>query len=141
MPDDNEGDVGYLTWAQFNSYKWALNHATSLVPWLRIAGFIRSADADVRVATSAEGHIGLPPTWIAADTISRLHHEIWSSWKDMDSASGDTWGAELAVTFTREVSTAGARWPYEDTPHYVLHMRCPACSHLPRKVEVVCAQL
>lgn len=129
MPDDNEGDVGYLTWPQFNAFRWARNHADNLVPWLRVAGYIRSADADVRVKTSSNGHIGLPPTWISADTITRLLIEI-GSWRDSETTVNDTWGAELALTLTREVQTADARWPYEDTPHYVLHMRCPACHHL-----------
>jgi hypothetical protein len=124
-----EGDVGYLSEEQFNRFGWAMHHSRDLVSWLRVAGYIKSADADVTVATTRDGHIGLPPTWLAADAISRLLYEL-NGFRELEDAANDIHGADLASVFTREVETARARWPYEDRPHYVQWIRCPACSHM-----------
>lgn len=121
--------VGYLTVEQFNRFGWAMHHSRNLLAWLRVAGYIKSADADIAVATTREGHIGLPPTWLAADAISRLVYEL-NGFPELEDAAADQGGAELAMVFTREVESARARWPYEDRPHYVQWIRCPACSHL-----------
>jgi hypothetical protein len=121
--------VGYLTADQFNRFGWAMHHSRDLVSWLRVAGYIKSADADVTVATTRDGHIGLPPTWLAADAISRLLYEL-NGFRELEDAANDIHGADLASVFTREVETARARWPYEDRAHYVQWIRCPACSHM-----------
>jgi hypothetical protein len=126
MVDEN---VGYLTEDQFNRFGWAMHHSRPLIAWLSIAGYIKSADADVAVATSREGHVGLPPTWLAADAISRLLYEL-NGFPELEDVASDQGGAELAITFTREVETARARWPYEDRTHYVQWIRCPSCQHM-----------
>jgi ribosomal protein S27E len=127
-----EGDVGYLSEEQFNRFGWAMHHSRDLVSWLRVAGYIKSADADVTVATTRDGHIGLPPTWLAADAISRLLYEL-NGFRELEDAANDIHGADLATVFTREVETARARWPYEDRPHYVKYIRCQECEHLSLK--------
>jgi ribosomal protein S27E len=124
----DDESVGYLTADQFNRFGWAMHHSRDLVSWLRVAGYIKSADADVTVATTRDGHIGLPPTWLAADAISRLLYEL-NGFRELEDAANDIHGADLAVIFTREVETGRARWPYEDRPHYVKYMNCPECHH------------
>lgn len=43
---EQEG-VGYLTVEEFNRFGWAVHHSRTLISWLRVAGYIKSADADV----------------------------------------------------------------------------------------------
>lgn len=126
--------VGYLTVEQFNRFGWAMHHSRTLITWLRVAGYIKSADADVAVATTRDGHIGLPPTWLAADAISRLLFDL-NVYPELEDAARDQQGADIALTFTREVETARARWPWEDRPHYVRFIRCQECQHLSLKYQ------
>lgn len=124
-----EDGVGYLTWEQFERFRRATENARVLVPWLRVAGYITSAAADVRVHTSRDGHIGLPPTWLAAEEITRLLNEL-NQWPELEDAAADDYGAWVAWEFTRETETAAARWPHTDRPHRVRVMRCAACDAL-----------
>lgn len=129
MTDHAEEGVGYLTMEQFDRLRNAVNATRLLVPWLRVAGYIRSVEADVKVHTSRDGHIGLPPTWIAAEEITRLLTEL-NQWPELADAANDEYGAWLAWEFTRETETAGARWPHSDRSHRIKLMRCFACQGL-----------
>jgi hypothetical protein len=129
MIEDHEG-VGYLTWEEWRRFEWAVHDSRKLVPWLRVAGYIRGGDADEMKHRSSDHPLGLPPTWIAAEEISNLLHEI-NQFGDLEDVA--TRGHELALTLTREVETAGARWPYEDKPHRVQFVRCQACHRMSLK--------
>lgn len=135
MPEYIEGgNVGYLTAEQFARFRWAVHDSRKLVLWLRIAGYVRGGEADVRVQTSSERPLGLPPTWIAAEDIVRLLHEL-NQWGELEDAAGDEYGATVAWQFTRDVETAGARWPWKDRPHRVKYMRCQACNRMSLRYE------
>jgi len=129
MPDNNDGYVGYLTADQFTRLEWAVHHTAKLVPWLRIAGYIRTGDTDIRVQATSDRPLGLPPTWIAAEEINSLIGEL-NQWPELADAASDNYGAHIAVMLTREVETARAKWPYEDRPHTIRHMRCDRCDGL-----------
>ncbi len=139
-PNDHpEEGIGYYTVEQFDRLRNAVNTARRLVPWLRIAGYIRGESSE-RVHTTRDGHIGLPPTWLAAEEITRLLTEL-NAWPELHHAVNDEYGAWVAWEFTRETETANARWPLEDRTHRVRHMRCTVCSaltlryHPPRHAE------
>lgn|GEM_PF-2280421 len=120
---------GYLTYDQFDRFRHAINVSLTTVRWLRVAGYIRTGEEDVRVHVSTDRPLGVPPTWIAAEEISRLLQEL-NQWTELEDAANDEFGAWIAWEFTREVETARAKWPYEDRPHKVRHMRCQACGAL-----------
>src|SRR5690606_26772854 len=70
---------------------------------------------------------GLPPTWLAAEEISRLSGEL-RYWADLEDVANDDYGKDVARQFTREVETALTRWPVEDKPHHVRHVHCQTCA-------------
>ena len=121
--------VGYLTWDEFDRFRAAVNNSRTVILWLQIAGYIRSAEADIRVHTTRDGHIGIPPTSIAAIELTRLLQEL-NYWHELEDAANDELGAWLARTFTKELETADARWPHKPRSHRVTHMRCQACDAL-----------
>ena len=123
------GNVGYLTWDQFQKFRWAVEYSRKLVPWLRVAGYLKGGEADVRVQSSSDRPLGLPPTWVAAEDISRLLMEL-NQWHELEDAANDEYGAWLALTVSSEVGGAAARWPFEDRPHAIRHMRCQVCQQM-----------
>lgn len=122
-PSEN---VGYLSYSQFDRFRWAVHNSRNLVPWLRIAGYIRGGDVDELKHRTSDRPLGLPPTWIAAEEISRLSNEL-NPYPELEDAAHDQYGAWIAWEFTREVETASHKWPYEDRPHNVRYLGCPAC--------------
>lgn len=121
-------EVGYLTFSMFNRLEWAVHNSAQLVPWLRVAGYVRGGD-DVRVQSSSSRPLGLPPTWLAAEEISRLLGEL-NAWPELADAANDEWGSDLCIQLVREVETARTKWPLEDRPHRVQFIRCPRCRML-----------
>lgn len=124
---EGRGNVGYLTWEQFSRFRRAVHHSLEMVPWLRVAGYIRTGEPDEIRAPSSDRPLGLPPTWLAAEEISRLSREL-QFWPDLEDVAKDSDGFEVAILFTREVETASHRWPFEDKAHKVQHLRCQSCS-------------
>lgn len=124
---EGRGNVGYLTWEQFSRFQRAVHHSLDMVPWLRVAGYIRTGEPDEIRAPSSDRPLGLPPTWLAAEEISRLSREL-QFWPDLEDVAKDAEGYEIAILFTREVETASHRWPFEDKAHKVQHLRCQSCS-------------
>lgn len=120
-------EVGYLTGEQFDRFRRAVHLSLKLVPWLRVAGYIRSGADEVRVAM-VDPPLGVPPTWVAAEDIDRLSREL-QYWPDLEDVARDADGAQVALLFTREVETAAHRWPFEDQPRNVDYVRCPACGY------------
>lgn len=129
MPDQNDGYVGYLTADMFARFEWAVHNSRRLVPWLRVAGYIRGGDTDELKHRSTDRPLGLPPTWIAAEEIARLLGEI-NQWPELEDVARDMQGQFFAEELTKQVETAGARWPFEDKPHRVQYMRCTGCNQL-----------
>lgn len=117
--------VGYLTWEQFDRFRKAVHQAQVVIPWFRVAGYIRGQTEEVR-APSSNHPLGLPPTWLAAEEITRLSYEL-RYWADLEDVANDLYGQNIALQFTREVETAMHRWPIEDKPHKVRHVRCQTC--------------
>lgn len=128
MPDFIEGgNVGYMTTHQFDRFRNAVNETRNLVPWLRVAGYIRSGtDPDELRHRSSDHPLGLPPTWLAAEEISRLLQEL-NQYGELEDAANDEHGAWIGWELTREVETAGHKWPYQDKPHKVKFVRCDSC--------------
>lgn len=130
MPEYIEdGNVGYLTATQFDRFQWAVNDAVKHVSFWRVAGYVRSGDPDELSHRSNDRPLGVPPTWIAAEEVSRLLAEL-NQWPELEDAANDEYGAWLAEELTREVETAKAKWPLEDRPHRVKYIRCQACGQL-----------
>lgn len=130
--DPNAGSVGYLTFDQFDRLRRADETAREYVPWLRIAGYLKSgADPDEHRTRHRMAHppLGVPATWLAAEEISRLSYEL-NGWASLEDAARDRWGSEVAVLFVREVETAAARWPLEDRSRRVQFFRCTVCNQL-----------
>lgn len=119
-------DVGYLTWDEFKSFRWAVHYSLRLVPWLRVAGHIRGEASEVR-APSSDPPMNLAATWIAAEEIDRLSREL-SVWPNLEDVAADHFGVTVARWFTREVQTAAHRWPFEDRARRVQYLRCQACT-------------
>lgn len=119
-------DVGYLTWEEFDRFRRAVHKSVQVVPWFQVAGYIKGGVEEVR-APSSNHPLGLPPTWLAAEEITRLSREL-RYWPDLEDVANDPYGADTARLFTREVETALARWPIEDKPHKVRHIRCQVCA-------------
>lgn len=119
-------DVGYLTWDEFDRFCTAVHESARVVPWFRVAGYIKGAVEEIR-SPSSDHPVGLPPTWLAAEEITRLSHEL-RYWADLEDVAADDYGKDVARQFTREVVTALARWPIEDKPHKVRHVRCQVCA-------------
>lgn len=122
----DEGAVGYLTWEQFDRFRRAVHQAQIVVPWFRVAGYIRGHAEEVR-APSSNHPLGLPPTWLAAEEISRLSTEL-QYWPNLEDVANDMYGQNIAMLFTREVETALHRWPIEEKSHKVRHIRCQKCA-------------
>lgn len=130
MTDTTQGGVGYLTWDAFERLRNADEKARKIVPWLRVAGYLKSGtDPDEFRSRNAMSHppLGLPATWLAAEEISRLSSEL-NQWATLEDAASDDWGAEVAWLFTREVETADAKWPIVDRARAVKFFRCTACN-------------
>jgi len=123
--DKHNKGVGYMSKEEFEQLKWAIDYAPKITPWLRVAGYIKSADADIRVQISRSGHVNLPPTWLAAETITGLLKEL--SEYELEDTVNDDQLVEVCRQLIREVKTAHSRWPMEDHPHQVKFMRCLAC--------------
>lgn len=121
----DHGDVGYLTWDEFERFRKAVDLAVIVIPWFRVAGYIKGQQEEVRAASS-NYPLGLPPTWIAAEAIAGLSQEL-RHWDYIEDIANDDYGRTVAMDFTREVETALARWPIEDKPHKVRHVRCQKC--------------
>lgn len=119
-------NVGYLTWGEFDRFRVAVHRSLQIVPWLRAVGYVQGEVNEIR-SPSSDRPLGIPPTWLAAEEISRLSTEL-RYWPDLEDAANDTYGKSIALQFTREVETAMARWPIEDKPHKVRHVRCQGCS-------------
>jgi len=127
--DPNEGSVGYLTWDEFDRLRRADDNARKYVPWLRVAGYLKSGtDPDEFRSRTAMSHppLGLPATWLAAEEITRLSFEL-NAWPALEDVAHDDWGSVLAQQFTREVETAAAKWPISDRPRSVKFFQCEAC--------------
>lgn len=118
--------IGYLTYEEFHRFRRAVDRSLIAVPWFRVAGYIKGAVEEVR-APSSNHPLGIPPTWLAAEEIERLSTEL-RYWANLEDAANDTYGADTARAFTREVETALARWPIEDKPRRVRHIRCQQCA-------------
>jgi hypothetical protein len=130
--DPDAGTVGYLTFDQFDRLRRADENARKYVPWLRVAGYLRSGtDPDEFRSRSAMSHppLGLPATWLAAEEISRLSYEL-NGWPTLEDACRDDWGAVVAEQYTREVETAAAKWPISDRSRAVRFIRCYVCQQL-----------
>lgn len=128
MPD-REGEFGYLTTAQWRAFRWAVSYSLAVVPWLYAAGNYSINDPDEARTRSADVQLGMPATMIAAIEIERLSKEL-GQWANLEDIANDVYGWEIAVLFTREVQTAAARWPIEEKPHKVEHIRCQKCGYL-----------
>lgn len=127
MPDYiEEGNIGYLEPNEYRRFQWAVHDSRTMVPWLRVAGYIRGGDIDELKHRSADRPLGLPPTWLAAEEISRLLYEL-NQWPTDEAAANDIDGHEVMRLLTHEVETASHKWPYEDKPHNVTYMRCQNC--------------
>lgn len=127
--DPASGSVGYLTWNEFDRFRRADDNARKYVPWLRVAGYLKSgSDPDEFRGRSVMSHppLGLPSTWLAAEEITRLSYEI-NAWPTHEAIAHDLEGSELALLFTREVETAAAKWPIADRPRSVKFFRCTSC--------------
>ena len=133
MSYDGE-DVGYLTFEQFSRFRRAVHYSLKLVPWLRVAGYVKTGDPDEVFGGSVHPPLGVPPTWLAAEEISRLSQEL-NGWADLEDIAADDFGCSIAVQFTREVETAAAMWPFEDRPHRVQFVRCPSCGMVGLRYE------
>ena len=120
-------NVGYMTWEAFDRFRRAVHQAQIVVPWFRVAGYVRNAVANDRINSSVDHPLGLPPTWLAAEEISRLSGEL-RYWDYLEDVANDLYGQNIALQFTREVETAMHRWPIEDKPHRVRHVRCQQCA-------------
>jgi len=127
--DPAAGNVGYLTVDEFDRLRRAVQNASTHMHWWRVAGYVRmGSDPDEARGRASRGTmpLGLPPTWLAAEEISRLSNEMnW--WPELEDVAKDQDGAELAMLFTREVETACAKWPMSDRPRNVRYFRCMAC--------------
>ncbi|WP_323986219.1 hypothetical protein [Microbacterium plantarum] len=119
-------NVGYLTWAEWDRFNAAVHRSLIIVPWLHAAGYIKGEVNEIR-SPSSDHPLGLPPTWLAAEEIRRLSGEL-RYWANLEDVANDVDGADTARLFTREVETASARWPIEDRPHHVQHVRCQQCA-------------
>lgn len=127
-------DVGYLTYEQFSRFRRAVHYSLKLVPWLRVAGYIKTGNDDGVHSGAVHPPLGVPPTWVAAEDITRLSQEL-NAWPDLEDIAADDYGAEVAVEFTREVETAAHKWPFEDRPHGVQFVRCPGCHYASLRYE------
>ena len=126
MTDHPDEGVGYLTWDEFERFRTAVHQSLIVVPWFRVAGHIKGQQEEVRAASS-HYPLGLHPTWLAAEEISRLSLEL-RHWPNLEDAASDDYGRTVAMQFTREVETALHKWPVEDKPHKVRHLRCQKCA-------------
>lgn len=127
-------NVGYMTYDEFNRFRRAVNYSMKLVPWLRVAGYIKTGDPDEIRGNSVEPPLGIPPTWLAAEEIAQLSQEL-NRWRDLEDVAADDGGFELALIFMREVETAAAKWPFEDRAHRVQFVRCPSCQTVGLRYE------
>lgn len=124
--DPAEGGVGYLTFDEWDRLLRAWTTAVKLLPWWWVAGHIRGGDLDELRVRSSETPIGLPATYLAADEITSLMHQL-NRWPELEDAANDTLGHYLASQLTSCVETAAAKWPISDRNHRVKYFRCQAC--------------
>jgi len=121
-----ENGIGYLTIDQWERLQWAFHDATKLIPWLKIAGYVKTTDLDTRIQSSNTHPLGMPPTLIAALEINRLIHEL--NPYELEEAANNTYLAQTCLNLIREVETAKHHWPYQDRPHRVKYMNCLNCN-------------
>lgn len=121
-----EPDVGLLSAKQFQRAHSAYECARALMPWLRVAGYVRLGEEDVRVQTSREPSIGIPPTKLAYLEIERIVSEL-NRWPELIDATRDLYGQFLLASLVREVQAALSRWPMEDRPRRIRSVRCCSC--------------
>lgn len=124
--DPIDGGIGYLTFDEWDRFLNAWSTALKLLPWWWVAGHIRGGDIDELRVRSSETPIGLPATYLAADEITSLMHEL-NGWKDLEDAARDNLGHYLISQLTSCVETAAAKWPISDRNHRVKYFRCQAC--------------
>ena len=124
--DPAAGGIGYLTYDQWDRFLHAWTTALNLLPWWWVAGHIRGGDIDELRVRSSETPIGLPATYLAADEITSLMHEL-NRWQDLEDAARDNLGHYLISQMTIAVETAAAKWPISDRNHRVKYFRCQAC--------------
>ena len=128
--NEDAGEFGYLTWHQWRAFQWAANEAGRLTAWLHAAGNYSISDPDeTHSGSRTDVPLGMPATKLAALEIERLG-ALLAPWSNLEDIANDAQAAEIAVHLTREVQTATHRWPYEDKPHRVQHIRCQACGLL-----------
>lgn len=130
MNDHSEDGIGYLTWDEFERFRRAVVTTRRLIPWLRVAGYVRSGDPDELRHRSVDRPLGLPPTWLAAEEIAGLMQEI-NQWPELEDVAAQ--GSEFALHLTREVETADARWPTQDRPHKIQYLVCESCQQMTLK--------
>ena len=119
-------NVGYLTWDEFERFRDAVHEFPKVVPWFRVAGHIKGQQEEIRAASS-NYPLGLHPTWLAAEELTRLSREL-QYWDNLEDIAADDYGHTVAMQFTRELETALHKWPIEDKPHKVRHLRCQSCA-------------
>ena len=119
-------NVGYLTWDEWRRFRTAVDKSLIVVPWFRVAGYLRNEVANDRVNGTADHPLGVPPTWLAAEEITRLSAEL-RYWPNLEDVANDADGAFTARLFTRELETALHRWPIEDKARNVRQVRCQQC--------------
>lgn len=125
--DSDAGNVGFMTYDQYDRLERAVQNALKHMTWWRVCGHIKSGDPDdVRHGGTREAPIPLSPAYLAADAISSYLYEL-NQWPELSDAVNDQYGYDIAVQLIREVETAMARWPVSDRPHRVRFMRCQAC--------------
>lgn len=130
LTDPEEGFVGMLTQSEYDRFSRAIDTARTHLSWWRIAGHLKTGDTDELHIRSSDPAIPLPATWLAAEEITNLLHEI-NQWATLTDVA--THGYEFALLITREVETAAHKWPMSDRPHKVRFLRCRACQQVTLK--------
>lgn len=130
MSDHPEGGVGYLEMREYNRFVWAWENAGKIASYLYGAGHLNSSgETDIRVDSSTAPSTPLDATWLAADEITGHLHAL-NVFPDSEAAANDKIGQYHAIELGRLVSIADRRWPMEDKPHRIRHMRCGGCEEL-----------
>ena len=122
--------VGYLDARDYSRFVWAWEKAPRLASWLYSAGKLNSvAETDIRVDSSSAPGTPLESTWLAADEITSHLHAL-NRFPDETAAAMDIEGHRHAAELGKCVSIADRRWPMEERPHPIRHMRCGGCEKL-----------
>lgn len=120
--------VGYLTPRQFARAERAIGTARWLIPWLYSAGHLRFGEQD-GATRRAEAPLPIPATWVAAHTIDSII-DLLQPWPALEDAAADLRGQYLLRQLWAAVETSARRWPVEEQPHTVEHIRCRQCQRL-----------